>query len=212
MGLLQLRNHVVQGSPYWKANDALGRVKESHQIWIFFQVSYDHRSCERILSNCVEKPEKVRTLTVCIWIFFVQRVSVRHLLSSMAIFVPRDFSAAKGSLLYEIPLLRIVPKPGSLVLICTISQCNNPFFNLLFPMFCSTERVPWLFHPTLLNSTRRNTKVIGLMVKWQVMAKWGELVGFLFACFFSIQHRNVCTQMHVIRCKINFDLHYRVQE
>ena len=38
-------------SPYWRANDALGHVKESHQIWIFF----------------------------------VQHVPVRHLLSSMAI-------------------------------------------------------------------------------------------------------------------------------
>ena len=27
------------------------------------QVSYDHRSYERNLSNCVEKPEKVRTST-----------------------------------------------------------------------------------------------------------------------------------------------------
>ena len=26
-------------------------------------MSYDHRSCERNLSNCVEKPEKVRTST-----------------------------------------------------------------------------------------------------------------------------------------------------
>ena len=27
------------------------------------QVSYDHRSCERNLSSCVKKPEKVRTST-----------------------------------------------------------------------------------------------------------------------------------------------------
>ena len=38
-------------SPYWRLNDALGHVKESHKIWIFF----------------------------------VQHVPVRHLLSSMAI-------------------------------------------------------------------------------------------------------------------------------
>ena len=38
-------------SPYWRANDALGHVKQSHQIWIFF----------------------------------VEHVPVRHLLSSMAI-------------------------------------------------------------------------------------------------------------------------------
>ena len=168
MGLLQLSNHVIQKSPYWRANDALGHVKEIHQIWILF----------------------------------VEHVPVRHLLSSMAIFVPRDCSAAKGSLLYEIPLLRIVPKPGSLVLICTISQCNNPFLNLLFPMFCSTERVPWLFHPTLLNSMRKNTKVIGLMVKWQVMAKWGELVGLLFSCCFN--------PTLTPRYKLNFDQHYKV--
>ena len=35
-----------------------------------------------------------------IWIFFVQYVPVRHLLSSMAIFVPRDCSAAKDPFLY----------------------------------------------------------------------------------------------------------------
>ena len=29
--------------------------------YIIHQVSYDHRSYERNLSNCVEKPEKVRT-------------------------------------------------------------------------------------------------------------------------------------------------------
>ena len=51
MGLLQLSNHVVQKSPYWRANDALVQVKQSHYIWIFF----------------------------------VQHVPVRHLLSSLAI-------------------------------------------------------------------------------------------------------------------------------
>ena len=158
MGLLQLSNHVVQKSWYWRANDALGHVKESRQVWIFF----------------------------------VQHVPVRHLLSSVAIFVPRDCSAAKGALLYEILLLGIVPKPESLFLICTVSRCNNPFLNL-FPLFCFTERVPWLFHPTLLNSMRRNTKVIGLMVKWQVMAKWGELVGLLCACFFKPIPTLMCT-------------------
>ena len=29
----------------------------------FYQVSYDHRTYERNLSNCVKKPEKVRTST-----------------------------------------------------------------------------------------------------------------------------------------------------
>ena len=50
MGLLQLSKSGTK-SPYWRANDGLGHVKESHQIWIFF----------------------------------VQHVPVRHLLSSMAI-------------------------------------------------------------------------------------------------------------------------------
>ena len=66
-GLLQLSNHMIQKSPNWRANDALGQVKQSHQIWIFF----------------------------------VSHVLVRHLLSSLAIFVPRDCSVAKGPLVDE---------------------------------------------------------------------------------------------------------------
>ena len=57
-------------SPHWRANDALGHVKESHQIWIFF----------------------------------VQHVPVRHLLSSMAILyhviaqLQKTHSSIKGEL------------------------------------------------------------------------------------------------------------------
>ena len=35
------------------------RIVEENKL--SFQVSYDHHSYERNLSNCVQKPEKVRT-------------------------------------------------------------------------------------------------------------------------------------------------------
>ena len=38
-------------------------VKHTFPMRRKFQVSHDHRSYERNLSNCVEKPEKVRTST-----------------------------------------------------------------------------------------------------------------------------------------------------
>jgi len=39
MGLLQLSNHVVQKSPYWRANDALGRVKATKFEFSLFNMS-----------------------------------------------------------------------------------------------------------------------------------------------------------------------------
>ena len=35
-------------SPYWRANDALGHVKQSHQIWIFF---VEHVPVHHLLSS-----------------------------------------------------------------------------------------------------------------------------------------------------------------
>ena len=63
-GSLAAGDHMVQKPPFWRAKSALGRLKQSNLISIFF----------------------------------VLYVKVRNLLSSMAVFVPRDLQLQRANL------------------------------------------------------------------------------------------------------------------
>ena len=152
------------------------------ELRIWNQVSHDHRSCERNLSNCEQKPEKVRTSTG------FEPVTSRYRCDALTNWMfqyMKHFIYHFTSILHALIRTHKWPAPNVSGVIAQLVRAShqyrevtgsNPVEVLTFSGFCSQllklrsqlrwSWLTWLLSYVWKNKNKKKTRIAHLLMTW----------------------------------------------